>query len=180
MKRTLCLILVTILALCFMPSCKKSTTDNSEPIPTTIGIGVGTIATNFVENDPAELAYALESYKGKVILISFGAVWCPPCRAEAPHLVELHNSYQGRGLVIIQIIHQDLEGNPAGPDDLNGWINTYGLPFPVLSDPDYSTVTAYGINALPTNIVIDRDFAIRYRGEGYDASAVQTAIDKYL
>lgn len=34
-----------------------------------------------------------ESYEGKVVLVNFWATWCPPCIAELPSLVKLHNDF---------------------------------------------------------------------------------------
>ncbi len=182
MRKVFVLVLVVVLSLVFLPSCKKSSdsTDHVDPIPTEVGISVGKIATNFVEQDQDDAPFTLESLKGKVILLSFSALWCPPCRQEAPHLAELYNTYKEQGLEIVQVIHQDNDGAPADLTAVNSWVDTYSLPFTCTSDPDYSTVNTYSVSALPTNIVIDRDFAIRYRGEGFDPDSVKNTIEKYL
>lgn len=36
----------------------------------------------------------LEDLEGKITLINFWGPWCPPCRIEFPHLVELKQSFQ--------------------------------------------------------------------------------------
>lgn len=33
--------------------------------------------------------------KGKVVLVNFWGYWCPPCRTEFPHLMDLKKSLQG-------------------------------------------------------------------------------------
>src|SRR5262249_8363363 len=47
----------------------------------------------------------LSNYKGKVVLVNFGATWCAPCLAEMPELQRLQQEYQKRGLQIVGISH---------------------------------------------------------------------------
>lgn len=46
-------------------------------------------------------AVKLSDLKGKVVMIDFWAVWCPPCIATFPHLREWHTEYNPKGLEII-------------------------------------------------------------------------------
>ncbi len=36
---------------------------------------------------------SLRNLKNKVVLLNFWGTWCPPCRAELPHLAELRKRY---------------------------------------------------------------------------------------
>ncbi len=42
----------------------------------------------------------------KIILLDFFATWCPPCKAEIPHLVNLQKKYKNR-LKIISVLLED-------------------------------------------------------------------------
>jgi peroxiredoxin len=46
---------------------------------------------------------ALSDLRGKVVLVNFWAMWCPPCRAELPDLIQMQERYRQQGLVIVGV-----------------------------------------------------------------------------
>src|SRR6266852_397895 len=46
-------------------------------------------------------AVSLDSYHGNVIVLSFWATWCLPCRVEVPRLVKLQRKYREKGLTVV-------------------------------------------------------------------------------
>ena len=104
---------------------------------------------------------SVSDFKGKVIILDFFATWCPPCRAEIPHFVELYDKYKDKGLVVIGIsveLDQELVKRFAKEFDIN---------YPVLID-DGKTSNAYGpIRAIPTTFIIDKDKNIVKKYIGY-------------
>ena len=144
------------------------------------GILVGNRALDFSEEDSQGNLFSLSSFRGKVILLNFTTMWCLPCREEAAELMPLYNELGPRGLEIVVCLLEDMDRNPTDLDDLKVWLDAYGFTFPLIHDPDSSTENTYQIENVPTNIVIDRDFIIRYRGSGYRPPEIMEAITEYL
>lgn len=181
-KRILSLILMVVFLMAAF-SCKTTgdveNQDDQDTQPV-LGVYLNNIAVGFTENDQNGNSFNLESMKGRVILLIFSAMWCSPCRAEASELMELYNTYKERGLEIVQCIYQDEDSNPADLSDIKRWIEEFKIAFTVVNDSDYSSVNTYNFNAIPFNIIIDRDFIIRYRASGFNEQAVKNVIEDYL
>ncbi len=41
-----------------------------------------------------------------VVMLNFFATWCPPCKAEIPHLVSLQNKYAGKFKVVAVLVEE--------------------------------------------------------------------------
>lgn len=125
------------------------------------GIGAGKEAKDFTLKDLNGSDVTLSSFRGKVVLLNFWATWCPYCRKERVELNNLHEEYYGKDLVIISV---------AGDRSLvkvQGFIKKNPVDFIVLSDSDGEVSESYGVRALPTNLLIDRDGRIRNKFSGY-------------
>ncbi len=91
------------------------------------------------------------TYKGKVIILNFWASWCPPCRREMPSMERLYRDYKDKGLVILGV--NDMESE----EDVRGFYDEYMLSFPTVLDRDGKVFTRYGVLAIPTSFIIDRE-----------------------
>ncbi|HVF67810.1 MAG TPA: TlpA disulfide reductase family protein [Pyrinomonadaceae bacterium] len=52
-------------------------------------------------------SFKLSDYKDKTVILDLWATWCGPCRAEIPHLVELHKEYAGKNVEVIGLTTED-------------------------------------------------------------------------
>jgi thiol-disulfide isomerase/thioredoxin len=53
--------------------------------------------------DAAGTEYPLEKWRGRIMVINFWATWCPPCLAEIPELVALHDAHKDSDLVVVGV-----------------------------------------------------------------------------
>ena len=51
----------------------------------------------------------LVHYPGKVVLVDFWGTWCPKCREDFPHTVELDRKYGSDGLVVVSFACDDAD-----------------------------------------------------------------------
>jgi thiol-disulfide isomerase/thioredoxin len=93
----------------------------------------------------------LADLRGKVVLLSFWATWCVPCRTEMPTLEALYQRYKDRGLEVLAVNLDML--STAG---VEAFMQEVGVTFRVGLDPSWSTAQAYRVLGLPTTYLIDR------------------------
>ena len=75
-----------------------------------------------------------ENADNKLMLLSSGAPWCTACIEEQPKLQALYETFHSQGLEIVEVIFQDIDRNPATPEDASEWLDEFDCPFPVLAD----------------------------------------------
>jgi len=183
MKRNLTIIVLSLIVVFIMTSCKTVEdlgANNTPQDSGEIGERIGDFIQAFTELDQNNDTFSMDSLKGKVILLNISAMWCSPCRSEASELMEVYNTYKERGLEIVQCIYQDEEGNSSDQSDIKRWIAEFLLTFTVLTDPDKSLTGFFNFNGIPFNVIIGRDFVIRYRHSGFDKTAVISKIEELL
>ncbi len=99
----------------------------------------------------------LEQFQGKTVVIAFWSTWCSRCEEE---LTFLNKTLGGRPDVAVLLVNQDSE-RKASLDRVRSIKEKLGIRFPVLLDEGLSLWEVYGINALPTSVVIGKDGALK-------------------
>lgn len=142
-------------------SCSKSSTSEVASVS-----GGGEPAPAWTLNDVDGNPVSSESLKGKVVVVDFWATWCPPCREEIPHYIEMQKELGPKGLVIVGV-----SLDAKGPAVVKPFIEKYGMNYTVVMGDDEIAEVFGGIEAIPTTFVIDREGRIASKKIGYESRA---------
>jgi cytochrome c biogenesis protein CcmG, thiol:disulfide interchange protein DsbE len=108
------------------------------------------VAANGKENG-ADEQLALSDLKGHPVILDFWASWCGPCAIEAPVLDRLARRYESKGLVVLGMNASDT------PQIIKLYAAKKGLSYPMLVDATNRVFDQYGVQSLPSLVVIDKE-----------------------
>jgi peroxiredoxin len=92
----------------------------------------------------------LSEYRGDVVLLAFWSSRCALCVTQLTALGDLQTTYRSAGLVTLAVsVDDDLPGATR-------FARTHPARFPLLLDRRKGVSRAYGIERLPTTVLIDR------------------------
>lgn len=155
----------------------------SERIASLEVTAVGQPAIPLRKKDMDGREVSLETLKGRYVLLDFWGSWCHPCRASHPHLKELYGKYKAEGFEIVGIASENGSAEKCRKvwldaikmDGIN-WVN-------VLNNEgieQFDAVTAYGVSAFPTKILLDKEGKIIGRWVGGEAKELDVKLKEVL
>jgi peroxiredoxin len=115
------------------------------------GYAHGERPPDFVGHTTHGLGLSLADVRGKVVVLTFWATWCLPCRTELALLEDLHRYLGAQHLAVIAVNAR--EPSPV----IREYVEVLGLTFTVLVDPRGEIQRSYGVIGLPTTFLIARD-----------------------
>lgn len=100
-----------------------------------------------------------DSLRGEVVVLAFGASWLPLSKTQLQGIRKLADEYSNRGVVVYWVSTESEDQkskNFASDDQLRAFAQKYGLRVTVLRDPDGTTSKKFGIDQLPSIVIIDK------------------------
>lgn len=136
------------------PDRKSIDADAAEISATPIGLQRGELAPDFALTDTEGRVVRLSDYRGRRVILNFWASWCPPCRAEMPHMQRFYEKYAGEDVALVSVNLTALE---SSSDAAERFAAKRALTFPIALDTNGDTEDLYRISSYPTTYVLNEN-----------------------
>ncbi|MFH1615648.1 MAG: TlpA disulfide reductase family protein [Planctomycetota bacterium] len=122
---------------------------------------IGTAAPDMTLTDLQGNKITISELKGKRVVLDFWATWCPPCKEEIPHFIELRKTTEPDKLVIIGISSESAE-------EIKAFAEKQKINYPLIAVSDEKLPEPYNkITSIPTTFFIDSNGVIESVLAGY-------------
>ncbi len=102
--------------------------------------------------------HTLSDYSGKILLVSFWATWCGPCRRAMPELDRLQKKYKDE-LAVLGVAGQN---DPI--KDVKKYTRSHNESYGQLYDENQAVYRSLRVSAIPHVVVMSTDGIIRWQG----------------
>ncbi len=92
-------------------------------------------------------------------MLAFGASWLPLSKNQLQGVRKLADEYSDRNVVVYWVSTESEDPkskNFASDEQLRGFAQKYGLKVTVLRDPDGTVSRKFGVDQLPSIVIIDK------------------------
>ena len=163
-KKLFGLIIITILIAIMIAGFVKKNVDTEESFSseqrgvdlvdrsTEEGLTQGDVAPDFTLTTLDGKKVQLSDLKGKKVIVNFWATWCPPCKAEMPHMQNFYDEFSKDENVEILAVNLT---NGDKVESVQNFVKDYGLTFPIPMDEEGMVGQTYQAITIPTSYMID-------------------------
>lgn len=183
MKKNIGLLIVVLLVVAMIGTYVKQQIDKDREIETAslgkemdeqkIGLKKGDTPPDFTLTSLDGDEVTLSDLRGKKVVLNFWATWCPPCKAEMPHMQKYYEQYAKEDNVEIIAVNLTKDEHDFTVDEKIDTVMTFRdsfeLTFPILLDQEREVSPQYKIMTIPTTYFID--------SKGYIQRAISGPMD---
>ncbi|HSO57879.1 MAG TPA: redoxin domain-containing protein [Paenisporosarcina sp.] len=116
------------------------------------GLTKGDVAPDFTLTTLDGKEVKLSDLKGKKVVLNFWATWCPPCKAEMPHMQNYYEDFakdENVEILAVNLTSGDKE------ESVQDFVEDYGLTFSIPMDVEGKVGGTYQAITIPTSYMID-------------------------
>ena len=139
-----------------------------------VGTKIGHIAPGFtLPRLDQEGELTLEELRGNVVVVTFWASWCGPCRREIPALESAWRKLKDEDAVVLGVSVDDTE---AKAEDFLGM---FPVSYPMVFDASGGKVgNPWGARSIPMTVIVDKRGVIRRKHLGYTPQQVKGVVQE--
>ena len=127
------------------------------------GLTKGDLAPDFTLTTLDGKKVQLSELKGKKVIVNFWATWCPPCKAEMPHMQNFYEDFSDEENIEILAVNMTSEDKE---ESVQNFVQDYELTFPIPLDTEGVVRETYQVLRIPTSYMIDTKGRIQNKIEG--------------
>ncbi|KOS66699.1 thiol-disulfide oxidoreductase [Lysinibacillus contaminans] len=180
MKKNIGLLVIVLLVAVMISTYVKQQIDKDQEIDAAslgkevedrvIGLEKGDTPPDFTLTSLEGEKVTLSELRGKKVILNFWNTWCPPCKAEMPHMQNYYEQYAKDENVEILAVNltageRDVTAD-ARVNTVMTFKNSYELTFPILLDTKKEVWMDYQIITIPTTYFIDSNGTIQHTIQG--------------
>ena len=101
-----------------------------------------------------------DSLRGEVVVLAFGASWLPLSKTQLQGVRKLADEYSNKGVVVYWVSTESDDSkskNFASDQQLKSFSQKYGLNVTVLRDPNGVVSKKFGVDQLPSIVILDKE-----------------------
>ena len=100
---------------------------------------------------------SLGEFRGQPVLLQFWASWCPVCSLEQGSIHSIARDYAVLSIAL----------DNSSTDEIRHWMASRGVSYRVILDPSGHISGRFGVQGVPTSMIIDAGGEIRFVEVGY-------------
>ncbi len=135
-------------------------------------VHIGDLPPDYLGRDGAGEKVSISDHRGKVVVVSFFATWCGPCRKEVPSLASLQKA---AGQDKLKVIAVDYMEDRSVVKKVRRLFKDYGITF--THDENGRIAAKYGVDGIPHMVIIGADGKIAAEHVGYGEGSIDEVIE---